>query len=149
MSFFGTIDRRSLAVLASLMLMFDLIPAHSAASEPDIAKGQKLYAQHCASCHGANLEGQPNWRDPLPDGRLRAPPHDETGHTWHHSDEQLFEITKRGPAAIVGGTYRSDMQGYQGILSDSEIRAVLAYIKNSWPDRIRKRHDARNKRRDE
>ena len=28
----------------------------------DIAKGQQLYAESCAACHGANLEGQPDWR---------------------------------------------------------------------------------------
>ena len=24
--------------------------------------GREVYAEHCASCHGINLEGQPNWR---------------------------------------------------------------------------------------
>ena len=47
----------------------------------DIAQGETLYVQSCASCHGANLEGQPDWRTPDATGRLPAPPHDETGHT--------------------------------------------------------------------
>ncbi|GAV35106.1 hypothetical protein ROTAS13_02778 [Roseomonas sp. TAS13] len=29
------------------------------------------------------------------------------------------------------------MPGFKGVLSDTEIRAVLAFIKSSWPDRER------------
>ena len=100
----------------------------------DLAAGAKLYAQHCAACHGAKLEGQPNWRSPLPaTGRMPAPPHDESGHTWHHPDEVLFGITKFGlvpPYAPAG--YPSDMPAFAGKLSDHEIRTVLAYISSQW-----------------
>jgi cytochrome c553 len=27
-----------------------------------VAQGRVVYAQHCASCHGDSLQGQPNWR---------------------------------------------------------------------------------------
>lgn len=106
-----------------------------------VALGKNLYAQHCASCHGANLEGQFNWRKRQPNGRLLAPPHDATGHTWHHKDQHLFAITKFGTAAVVGGKYETDMRGYKDILTDREILAVLAYIKSTWPRKIRERHD--------
>ena len=99
-----------------------------------VATGEAVYRQHCASCHGARLEGQPGWRSPKENGRLPAPPHDKTGHTWHHSDAQLFALTKQGvkpPLAPPG--YESDMIGYGEILSDREIWAVLAYIKSTWP----------------
>jgi mono/diheme cytochrome c family protein len=101
-----------------------------------VALGQKLYAQHCASCHGANLEGQPNWRQRLPNGRMPAPPHDETGHTWHHPDRVLFGITKNGlvpPYATAD--YQSDMPAFRDQLSDAEIWAVLAYLKTRWKTR--------------
>lgn len=111
-----------------------------------LAMGKSVYADHCASCHGANLEGQVNWRERLPTGRLPAPPHDRTGHTWHHPDAQLFDITKRGPAAVVGGSYESDMPGFDGVLTDAEIIAVLSYIKSTWPANIRARHDDLNQR---
>jgi len=29
------------------------------------------------------------------------------------------------------------MPGFAGVLSDAEIRAVLAYIKSTWPERER------------
>ena len=66
-----------------------------------IANGQALYAEHCASCHGKNLEGQPDWRTPDENGVLPAPPHDETGHTWHHDNALLFEYTQRGGEAAL------------------------------------------------
>lgn len=100
-----------------------------------VAIGQRRYNENCASCHGANLEGQPDWKTPDADGRLRAPPHDASGHTWHHSDEQLFAITKFGTAAVVGNGYESDMIGFGDNLGDDDIRAVLDYIKSTWPER--------------
>ena len=112
-----------------------------------IAEGQGLYDAHCAACHGADLEGQDNWRSPGADGKLPAPPHDETGHTWHHPDAQLFMITKYGTEALVGGNYRSNMIGFDDILTDDEIIAVLAYIKSTWPADIQARHTAMNRAR--
>jgi len=103
-----------------------------------LAEGRAVYSQHCARCHGANLQGQPDWKQRLPSGRLPAPPHDSSGHTWHHSDRTLFEITKRGTAAVVGGGYESDMPGFEGVLSDDQIRAVIAFIKSTWPERERR-----------
>jgi mono/diheme cytochrome c family protein len=98
-----------------------------------LAQGQKLYAENCASCHGAKLEGEPNWMERKPDGRLPAPPHDASGHTWHHADPQLFGIVKNGVTPYAGPGYQSDMPAFKGILSDDEILAVLAYIKQTWP----------------
>jgi mono/diheme cytochrome c family protein len=107
------------------------------------ARGKVVYAEQCASCHGANLEGQPNWRKRLPNGRLPAPPHDATGHTWHHSDKQLFDMTKFGPGALVPG-YQSDMPGFKDRLSDADIWAVLSYIESTWPADIRERQQRTN-----
>lgn len=98
-----------------------------------LALGEKLYAQHCAACHGAKLEGQPNWRERMPNGRLPAPPHDESGHTWHHPDHVLFGITKNGLVPpYAPKDYESDMPAFADKLSDDEIRAVLAHIKSHW-----------------
>ena len=102
-----------------------------------IARGARAYAQQCAACHGAKLEGQPDWRKRLANGRLPAPPHDETGHTWHHTDAVLFGITKEGlvPGKYAPPGYESDMPAFGGKLSDDEIWAVLAYIKKHWTSR--------------
>ncbi len=113
-------------------------------ADPDnvrqVALGKSVYERTCAYCHGARLEGQPNWQEKLPSGRMPAPPHDASGHTWHHPDVVLFGITKHGliPGKYAPPGYQSDMPALAGTLSDEEIWAVLAYIKNSWPEKIRK-----------
>ena len=101
-----------------------------------VALGEELYSRHCASCHGAKLEGQPDWRKRLPNGRMPAPPHDESGHTWHHPDRVLFGITKNGLVPpYAPKDYESDMPAFGDKLSDEEIWAVLAYIKSHWKSR--------------
>lgn len=107
-----------------------------AVTAEQMALGQQVYAANCASCHGAKLEGQPDWRRRGENGRMPAPPHDASGHTWHHADRQLFTITKLGVGAIVPG-YESDMPAFEGTLRDAEITAVLAWIKSTWPQRQR------------
>ena len=105
----------------------------------EMAQGKVLYNQHCAGCHGVNLEGQPNWKERNEQGRLPAPPHDETGHTWHHADQLLFELTKFGMVPPnVPGNYESDMPAFKDILTDDQIWAVLNYIKNRWPEETQK-----------
>jgi mono/diheme cytochrome c family protein len=93
-----------------------------------IVLGEAVYAQFCASCHGANLEGQPNWKVPLADGSLPAPPHDSSGHTWHHPDEILLDIT------VNGGDpkYNSKMPAFKDQLSREQMVAVLEFIKSRW-----------------
>jgi mono/diheme cytochrome c family protein len=114
-------------------------PAQAAAASR-IAEGQALYAEYCASCHGANLEGQPDWQSPGPDGRLPAPPHDETGHTWHHGDALLLEYIKLGGREAMarrGLVFDSGMPAFGDRLSDREITVILDYIKSTWSEQTR------------
>jgi mono/diheme cytochrome c family protein len=110
-----------------------------------VARGQSLYTQHCALCHGANLEGQPDWQRPLPSGGYPAPPHDASGHTWHHPDHLLFTIIKNGGQASAPRGFRSNMPGFQTLLSDQDIWAVLAFIKQQWPAEIQAQQAAINR----
>lgn len=110
------------------------------ADAADISAGRALYAQHCAVCHGASLEGAADWTRPGPDGRLPAPPHDATGHTWHHGDAMLLDYTRRGGQAFLddlGVVFDSGMPAFGDSLSDAEIMAILAFIRSTWPDHIR------------
>ena len=112
-----------------------------------VSLGEEVYRQTCAACHGLNLEGQPNWQRRFDDGRLPAPPHDETGHTWHHPDGVLFELTKFGVAAYLeDSSYESDMPVFKDVLSDEEILAALSFIKSRWPPEVQARHDEINGR---
>ena len=136
-----------LAGTAVILLGAGLLAWATASREPTkpdpndpslVARGKAVYAEQCASCHGGNLEGQPNWQKRLPNGHLPAPPHDRTGHTWHHSDRQLFEMTKNGAAAMMPG-YETDMPSYKDVLGDADIWAVLSFIESTWPADIRER----------
>lgn len=105
-----------------------------------VARGRVLYDTNCAACHGRNLEGQPDWQSAGSDGRLPAPPHDATGHTWHHSDADLTAYIALGGAealAQMGVTFDSAMPGFGDVLSSQEIADILAYIKSHWPERER------------
>lgn len=110
-----------------------------------LARGEALYRQHCAACHGAQRQGQPHWRERDASGRLPAPPHDASGHTWHHPDEVLFRITKYGVAKAANlKDYDSAMPAYEGVLTDAEITAVLSWIKSRWPAQARAQQDEVN-----
>ena len=132
---------------ATMVLLASPALASHAMEDRDIEAGQNLYAENCASCHGANLEGQPNWRQAGPDGVLPAPPHDETGHTWHHDDALLFDYTKLGGQRALaqrGIVFNSGMPAFEYALSDSDIWDVLAYIRSTWPEQQQQAQASRN-----
>lgn len=66
-----------------------------------------------------------------------APPHDASGHSWRHSDEVLFNVTRNGLKPYAGENYESDMPAFAGTLKDDEIRAVIEFVKSTWPERER------------
>jgi S-disulfanyl-L-cysteine oxidoreductase SoxD len=102
-----------------------------------VTRGKKVYMGHCASCHGRNLQGQPLWQ--LIDeyvGR-RAPAHDETGHTWQHSDDDIFYMIKYGRFPSMLTEIVSFMPAFDAVMSDLEILSVAAFIKARWPIGLR------------
>jgi mono/diheme cytochrome c family protein len=116
--------------------------------EPDIELGRTTYQEACASCHGANLEGQPNWQAANSNGTYPAPPHDETGHTWHHGDEMLLNYIRKGGQVVLGEMgvdFMSGMPAFGEQLSDAEIEVILAYIKSTWPARVRATQEDRTR----
>ena len=133
--------------LAAILLPTIAIAAHELDGR-DILRGQTIYAEQCASCHGAELQGQPNWQRPNDDGTMPAPPHDETGHTWHHDNQLLFTYTKlggQGALAERGITnFKSGMPGFADVISDEEIWDILAYIRSTWPERVQEIQAGRN-----
>ncbi len=104
-----------------------------------VALGETIYTEHCASCHGANLKGQPDWRTRNADGTLKAPPHDESGHTWHHPDADMFRYTKLGGQSLAPKGFKSAMPAFGETLTDHDIWAVLSFIHSRWPAKVRER----------
>lgn len=141
----------ALAVGAALLSLAscDGGSAAKASLRPDdptaLKAGAAIYQARCAACHGARLEGQPDWRRRDAAGRFPAPPHDASGHTWHHPDDLLFRITKYGIAKASNlKDYDSAMPAFEGVLADAEIIAVLSWIKAQWPPEIRKHQEEVN-----
>lgn len=141
----------SVAVVSYFVFERRQMPRIDPSDAAQVEIGRRIYVEACASCHGASLEGQANWQRRSLNGKLPAPPHDATGHTWHHPDEMLFGITKYGVTAYATG-YQTDMPAFEKRLTDDEIAASLAFIKSTWTTEIRAKQaridaDARLKQR--
>ena len=150
---YGILAATVLFLVGAIVVAFHKEDERSPADPDDarqVARGNAVYQLHCAACHGAQLEGQPRWQEKLPSGRMPAPPHDASGHTWHHPDAVLFGITKYGlvPGKYAPPGYQSDMPGFGQMLFDDEIWDVLAYIKSHWPAKIHQAQREINSRRE-
>ncbi len=95
------------------------------------SRGLKIYQKNCASCHGKNAEGTPDWRKTEGDGMFPPPPLNGTGHTWHHPTKVLVNLIKDGTAKTGG-----KMPAWKDKLSQQEINDILTWIKAQWPDEI-------------
>lgn len=104
-----------------------------------IDDGRSIYKVKCSSCHGNELTGNKFWRTKKDvDGNNLPPPLNGTGHTWHHSPDQLFKIIKYG-IKHFDPNYEGNMRGFEE-LSDDEIYSILDYIISTWPDEIREQY---------
>ncbi len=143
-------NRRSAAVVSTVLLLV-VIGSGCSASEssagidalrdtwnedvppvPDLdpvlaASGDGLYQANCASCHGADLSGAEDWKTPDTAGLYPPPPLGNSGHAWHHPDRLLNEVVLDGSPVP-----ESAMVGFRDQLSDSQIEAVLEYLKSAW-----------------
>ena len=103
----------------------------------ELQKGQDIYLQYCAACHGPEGRGQFPEAPLEPDatGRIGAPPHNESGHSWHHSDTLLIRYVTEGGFSDLTRFYL--MPAFGEVLSDEQILLVIAYIKSMWTDEQR------------
>jgi mono/diheme cytochrome c family protein len=121
------------AVPEPIVIQGTAVPPLPTLDADRVVEGERLYAQYCTVCHGAELEGQPSWQQPQEDGSYPAPPHDSSGHTWHHPDELLLDIIAKGGNPAFGST----MPGFEEQLDDGEMRAILEFIKSHWDTELR------------
>jgi len=90
----------------------DATVAQSATTEEERAQGASLFAQHCASCHGANAEGQ----DGLFSSRL-------CGQYAGYLNRRLDEV-----AARTRGDADAVMQGVVDTVSADELRVIVVWL---------------------
>lgn len=102
-----------------------------AVPEVSLDLGRQVYSQNCAVCHGANGEGDENWRQRKPDGKFPPPPLNGTGHTWHHPLKILQYVIKNGSPGGQG-----DMPAWKDKLSDHEIDSVIAHVQSWWSPQV-------------
>jgi mono/diheme cytochrome c family protein len=111
-----------------------------------VARGRQVYVRYCARCHGQNTEGAPNWQRPDARGDMPAPPHDDSGHTWRHSDAQRIEMIRGGLRDPFNKTPELTMPPFKGQLTDDEIRDVITYFKSLWSPEHRAYQEEQNSR---
>jgi mono/diheme cytochrome c family protein len=97
-----------------------------------VARGQAVYKQHCAACHGVEGKGLPgDWRVRDASGRYPPPPLDDSAHAWHHPTTVLLEAIRDGSPQGEG-----NMPAWKGKLSEQAMQDVVAYIKSLWSDQV-------------
>lgn len=125
---------RSLMLTLLLLNALNQAQAHTSSTDNAgiVEEGTTVYQQYCASCHGAQGEGMPNWEEQNEQGELPAPPHGPKGHTWKHSDAMLFRIISEGWRDPWNQTQRLTMPAFGDVLTPHQIRAVVTYLKTLW-----------------
>lgn len=100
-------------------------PVRSAALDT----GARLYAEHCAECHGPRAQGHPDWQSAASGGFVAAPPLDASGPLRQRSQAALIDTVKAG----VTRNGVPVMPAWQGRLADADIDALFAWIFSQWP----------------
>jgi len=121
-------------LVAPAIVMAGGAPTNSDSVPVEVAEGRQIYEQYCAACHGRQGEGTADWNKPDEKGEMPPPPHDETGHTWRHSDSMLVRMIAEGWRHPFNKTDRLTMPAFKDILTDQEIRSVIEYLKTLWTE---------------
>ena len=92
-----------------IFVLFLVLFTVGAAQAGDPQRGRQIYIDHCAGCHGRT--GSPT---------MAAVPAFSRGEGVMKSDHELLAFIKRGQGV---------MPGYDGLLTEMEIRDTLAFIR--------------------
>jgi high-affinity iron transporter len=113
--------RRWIAALVTLLGM--LAPPARAGDASDA--GARIYAERCSPCHGTDGHGD----GPTAPALVPPPRNFHDPAVWKdRTDAQLRAIVK-------GGKVGTMMPPFEGVLSDAEIDAVIAYLHRFDPAR--------------
>ena len=103
------------------------VPASAPAprrNETLMVRGEKIYAQQCAWCHGERGEGEPAVFPPLAGNRA----------VNLGNPANLIQVVRRGgyAPATEGNPRPYGMPPFGHVLDDAEIAAVLTFVRGSW-----------------
>lgn len=100
----------------------------------EAARLSDVYTKECAVCHGAALEGNPEWRQSLFGNLDHAPPLDGRGRATEQPDRTLIKTIRRGVTPGEGhiGTLKTSR------FTEQEAREMLQWIKRHWSKRERR-----------
>lgn len=106
-------------------------------TQEQIAQGRAYYEATCAACHGIDGQGQFPEAPLEPDasGRYGAPPHNDAGHTWHHTDELLLRYVMEGGFSDPDTFY--PMPRFDSLYNREQAAMIIAYIKTMWTEEQR------------
>ncbi len=97
-----------------------------------LTRGEKLFQQNCATCHGQEAQGVSNWRQrDDAGGKFPAPPLNGTGHAWHHPQKALISTIQNGTVRMGGS-----MPPWRDKLSDQDIGDIINWFQSKWTDEI-------------
>lgn len=119
-------DARALAVHLRALPPKEAPPSVNAArAAPEVlARGDKLYRQHCADCHGREGQGQPGAFSALAGNRA----------VTLESPRNLIKMLRQGGfTPVTAGHPRPyGMPPFAGVLDPGDMAAVLSFIRQSW-----------------
>src|SRR5258706_16156347 len=91
---------------------------------PRLEKGQAVYVEACAACHGKDGRGNPEWKNGAP-----APDLGTCATTAERADHWEAIVARGGRAFGL----RSEMPAYALTLTRAEIGAAVAYLRSLCP----------------
>ena len=123
-------DARAMAVYLQALPQQPAAAVSAAPGAPPadtLARGSKIYEQHCTQCHGAQGQGEPG-AFPALAGNRAVVLHDPTN---------LVRVVLQGGylPATVGNPRPHGMPPFRQMLSDDDVAAVTTFVRNSWGNR--------------
>ncbi len=140
----------AMVVTGVVMLIERRLAATATDAQPDrpaqVALGRTLYRQHCSYCHGIDREGHEDWQPGTQVAAGLPTALDERSPSVDRSDRQIFEWIRYGGQPFLPAGVRSQMPAFEFNLTEAQVWAVVAYLKNRWPEEVLARHERANKR---
>jgi mono/diheme cytochrome c family protein len=119
----GWFDKQVYSPYATAAMLDAYQPKSGAAAA--LAQGKKVYEQVCGLCHGVDGLGKPGQAPPLAGSEwVNAKGHNRLAH--------IPLAGLNGSLQIEGKDWNLNMAAMGAGLSDSDLAAVLTYIRGSW-----------------